>query len=65
MKHTTKCMGLDVHQATTVSSVREESGRITAGSIVPTEESAVLEYFRGMRGMIHVALEEGTRAQWL
>jgi transposase len=49
----------------TVASVREESGRVIARSILPTEESALLEFFRGMRGAIHVTFEEGTQAQWL
>lgn len=65
MKRTTKYVALDVHQATTVASVREESGRVIARSILPTEEPAIVEYLRGMRGAIHVAFEEGTQAQWL
>ncbi len=65
MKRTTKYVGLDVHQATTIASVREESGRKIARMIVPTEARALVECFRGMRGTIHVALEEGTQAQWL
>ena len=65
MKRTTKYVALDVHQATTIASVREESGRRIARMILPTEERALVECFRGMRGTIHVALEEGTQAQWL
>jgi len=65
MKRTTKYVALDVHQATTVASVREESGRIISRSILPTEELALLEFFGGMRGAIHVTFEEGTQAQWL
>ncbi len=65
MKRTTKYVGLDVHQATTVASVREESGCVIARSILPTEEGALLEFFGGMRGSVHVAFEEGTQAQWL
>jgi len=65
MKRTTKYVGLDVHQATTVAAVREEGGRVIARSIVPTEAAALREFFRGMRGAVHVALEEGTQAQWL
>jgi transposase len=65
MKRTTKYVALDVHQATTVASVREESGRVIARSILPTEEPALVEYFRGMSGAIHVTFEEGTQAQWL
>lgn len=65
MKRTPKYVALDVHQATTVSSVRVPGGRIIARSILPTEPSALIEYFQGMRGSIYVAFEEGTQAQWL
>lgn len=65
MQRTTKYVALDVHQATTVASVREEGGRVLAHTIMPTEAPAILEFFHGMRGAIHVALEEGTQAQWL
>lgn len=65
MKRRTKYVGLDVHQAMTVASVREEGGRVIARSAVATEEAALVEFFGGMRGAVHVALEEGTQAQWL
>src|SRR5437867_3378834 len=65
MKRRTKHVALDVHQATTLASVREDSGRVIARSILPTEAPAIVEFFRGMRGTIHVAFEEGTPAQWL
>jgi hypothetical protein len=64
-KRSTKYVGLDVHQATTVASVREDGGRVIAHAVVPTEAAALFELFRGMRGAIHVALEQGTQAQWL
>lgn len=63
MKHTTKYVALDVHQATTVAAVREESGRIITRTIMPTEASVLVEIFRGIRGSIHVTFEEGTQAQ--
>jgi transposase len=65
MKRSNKYVALDVHQATTVTSVREESGRVLARTVLPTEAGAIVEYFRGMRGTIHVTFEEGTQAQWL
>jgi transposase len=65
MKRTTKYAGVDVHQTTTVATVREESGRVIARTILPTEEAAIVEFFQGMRGAVRVALEEGTQAQWL
>ncbi len=65
MKRTTKYVALDVHQATTVASVREESGRVIARSVLPTDGGALTEFVCGMRGTRHVTFEEGTQAQWL
>lgn len=65
MRRTTKYVALDVHQATTSVTVREEGGRVMARSILPTTAPTLVEFFRGMRGAIHVAFEEGTQAQWL
>jgi hypothetical protein len=65
MTRTGKYVGLDVHQATTLASVRAETGRVIARSILPTEAPAVVEFFRGLRGTVRVAFEEGTQAQWL
>ena len=65
MKPSAKYVALDVHQATTVAAVRAASGRVIARTVLPTEEPALVEFFRGMRGAVHVALEEGTQAQWL
>lgn len=63
MKRSTKYVALDVHQATTIASVREESGRVIARTILPTEAPTLIEFFRGMRGAIHVAFEEGTQVR--
>ncbi len=38
MKRNTKYVGLDVHHATTVASVREEGGRVLARAVFPTYE---------------------------
>jgi len=65
MTRTDKYVALDVHQATTLASVRAETGRVIARTILPTEAPALTEFFRGMRGTVHVAFEEGTQAQWL
>jgi len=65
MKRTTKYVAFDVHQATTVASVREESGRVIARSVLPTDSGALTEFVRGRRGTRHVTFEEGTQAQWL
>jgi transposase len=65
MKRTTKYVFLDVHQTTTVGAVREESGRVIAQVILPTDGTALLEFVRQMRGTVRIAFEEGTQAQWL
>lgn len=65
MKQTTKYVGLDVHQDTTVACVRDETNRIIAREVLATQTAALLTFVRGMRGAICVTLEEGTQAQWL
>ncbi len=65
MKRTTKYVGLDVHQAMTVATVRSEGGRVIARSVVETSDESIREFFSAMAGSVHVAFEEGTQAQWL
>lgn len=65
MKRTRKYVGLDVHQATTVASVRDSSGRVICRGVLPTEAGALVEFATGMAGSIDVGFEEGTQAQWL
>lgn len=65
MKRGTKYVALDVHKSMTAVSVRESGGRVIARSMIPTEQAALVEFFGGLRGTTHVALEEGTQAQWL
>jgi hypothetical protein len=54
MKQTTKYVGLDVHQATTVAAVGDDTRRVITRSVVPTEAPALLELVGGMRGAVHV-----------
>ncbi len=65
MKRTTKYVAFDVHQATTVASVRDDSGRVLARSVLETHGPSIVEFLRGMRGARHVAFEVGTQSQWL
>jgi len=58
-------LALDVHQATTVATVRDEQGTIRMRATVPTESSAIVGLVRGLGTRVHVAFEEGTQAQWL
>jgi transposase len=58
-------LALDVHQATTVATVRDEGGRVRMRATVATEARAIVALVRGLGGRVHVAFEEGTQAQWL
>lgn len=58
-------LAFDVHQATTVATVRDEHGAIRLRATVPTEASAILGLVRGLGPRVHIAFEEGTQAQWL
>ena len=58
-------LALDVHQATTVASVRDDRGHVTMRATVPTEARALINLVRGLSGRVEVAFEEGTQAQWL
>src|SRR2546425_6760020 len=48
MKRTTKYVALDVHQATTVASVREDSGRVIARSVLPTDGGATHQWLHDL-----------------
>jgi transposase len=61
----TKYIGLDVHQATTVAAVLDSSGKLVMEAIVETKASTVVEFIRGIGGELNVTLEEGTCAAWL
>jgi hypothetical protein len=65
MTRSTKYVALDVHKEAIAATVRNARGKVIARSVFPTEEGVFLEFFRGMRGSIHVVFEEGTQAQWL
>ena len=58
-------LALDVHQATTVATVRTENGSIRMRATVATEARAIGSLVRGLGPGVHVAFEEGTQAQWL
>ena len=65
MKRNTKYVGLDVHQAMTVATVRSAGGRVIARSVVETSDESIREFFSAMAGSVHVVFEEGTQTQWL
>jgi len=58
-------IGLDVHRDTISAAVLNESGRLIQQSILATRAAAILDFIGGMRGTLHVTLEEGTHSAWL
>lgn len=61
----TQYLALDVHQATSVATVRDAGGAIRMRATVPTEAKAIVGLVKGIGPAVHVAFEEGTHAQWL
>ena len=60
-----KYIGLDVHQATISVAVRDSAGKLVMEAILETKAETILQFLRGVRGSLHVTLEEGTWAAWL
>lgn len=60
-----KYVGLDVHRDTISVVVLEESGKMVMQTILATHAAALLDFVGGLRGSVHVTLEEGTHSAWL
>jgi transposase len=63
--HSTKYIGLDVHQATISVAVLDSKGKLVMESIIETKAVTILELIQGLRGNLQVTFEEGTSAAWL
>jgi hypothetical protein len=61
----TKYIGLDVHQATISVVVLDSAGKLVMEAILETKAETILQFIHGLRGSLHVTLEEGTCAAWL
>ena len=57
-----KYIGLDVHQESIAIAVLNSAGKLVMESIVETKAATLLEFLHGLRGELHVTLEEGTWA---
>ena len=60
-----KYIGLDVHQATISVAVLDSAGTLVMEAILETKAETILQFIHGLRGSLHVTLEEGTCAAWL
>jgi transposase len=65
MPSSIKYIGLDVHQEAITVAVRDGAGKLIVESIVETKVSTLVDFLHGLRGELHVTLEEGTWAAWL
>ena len=61
----TKYIGLDVHKESISIAVLNAAGKIVLECVVETNATLILQFFRGLRGELHVTFEEGTSAAWL
>src|SRR5271166_4106626 len=60
-----KYIGLDVHQTTVSVAVLDPDGKLVMQCVLATHASAILDFFHGLRGTLHVTFEEGTHSAWL
>jgi transposase len=65
MSYDVKYIGMDVHKEAIVIAVLNESGKLMMESVIETKASSILQFLHGLRGELHVTLEEGTCAAWL
>ena len=60
-----KYLAFDIHQATTVVLVLNAAGREVKAAVLPTQAQLLLGFLQGLRGKLHLTLEEGTSSAWL
>src|SRR5580658_7215892 len=60
-----KYIGMDVHQATVSVAAVDSAGKLVMEAILETKAETILQFIHGLRGSVHVTLEEGTCAAWL
>jgi transposase len=58
----TKYIGMDVHKESISIAVMNSVGKVVMECVIETKASTVLQFIDGLRGDLHVTLEEGT---WL
>ena len=61
----TKYIEMDVHKETVSIAVLNSSGKLVMESVLETKANTMIQFVQGLRGSLHVTLEEGTWAAWL
>jgi transposase len=62
---TLRYVGMDIHKDTLVMVVLNGQGKVVMESIIETKALTVLEFFKGLRGRVHITFEEEIHAAWL
>lgn len=60
-----KYIRMDVHKEAISIAVLNSSGKLVMECVIETKAATILQFFEGLRGSLHVTLEEGTWATWL
>jgi hypothetical protein len=60
-----KYIGLDVHKESISIAVRNAAGKMVMESVIETKANTILDFIDGLRGDVHVTIEEGTWSAWL
>jgi hypothetical protein len=58
----TKYIGMDVHKESISIVVMNSVGKVVMECVIETKASTILQFIQGLRGDLHVTLEEGTWA---
>ena len=61
----TKYIGMDVHKETISIAVSNSAGKLVMESIIETKALTIVQFVQGLRGDLHITLEEETWAEWL
>ena len=65
MSSNVKYIGLDVHKEAISIAVLNGVGKLVMESIIETKAITLMQFLQGLRGDLHVTLEEGAWAAWL
>jgi len=60
-----KYIGLDVHKEAILIAVLNGAGKLVMESIIEAKATTLVQVLQGLRGELHVTLEEGTWVAWL
>jgi transposase len=60
-----KYIGMDVHKETISIAVLNSTGKLVMETVIESKAITIVQFVEGLRGDLHVTLEEGTWAAWL